>query len=68
MTSPWRTMHQAAEYLQITDRAHQPSGELARLFLVRHQVPLKRVGRSLRVHIDDLNGAMRDVPQKGAAR
>ena len=65
MTSPWRTMSEAADYLRLR------SADNARRFLLqeiarmerRGETPfkLKKRGHSILVHIDDLEGTLRDV-------
>lgn len=59
--SPWHTMREAAIYLRFLSRAGQPLPDNARRYLLAQGVPLKKRGRSLLVHIDDLDGTLKDV-------
>lgn len=61
MTSPWRTTEEAAEWLRITHPDGTPNARACLKFLQRQRVPLKKRGRCVLVHIDDLAAVLKDA-------
>lgn len=61
MKSPYVTAIEAAQYWRIEDERGQP--DLMRLykFVRRNKVRAKRLGRSLRIHEDELEAHMKEV-------
>jgi hypothetical protein len=58
VTSPWRRIDEAAEYLRF------PSAKACWEWMKRHQVPLKKRGRVVLVHVDDLEACLTTAPAR----
>jgi hypothetical protein len=62
VTSPWRTTEEAAEYLRFVSREGAPDVKRVHAWVTRYVRPLetptrkltRKVGRSLRIHVDAL--------------
>lgn len=57
--TPWRDMEEAAEFLRCKDKHGAWSARNAIRLLDRAKVPTRKIGREVRVHIDDLNAALK---------
>lgn len=67
MTSPYKRIDEAALYLRYTHNDGTPNNRSCLLFLRRKNVPLKRRGAALLVHIDDLDNALEDAQARRRA-
>jgi hypothetical protein len=58
MTSPYMNTAEAAEYLRFVNKDGTPKLVALHLWLRRHQVPVKKRGRAVLIHKDDIERAL----------
>lgn len=61
MTSPYWNTDEVALYLRFVDANGVPNLDATRKFLIRHQIPMKRRGRSVLVHRDAVEAVLDPV-------